>query len=370
MSRARPCIAAVVALALAACLPPAVAPRTSPAIAVDPDEQRLWQLAAKAEEEIARGGRLHDDADLDAYVLGVARRLVPPEALAAVPVRVRVLADTRPNAFSLPNGAMYVHTGMLARMEGEAELAAVLAHELVHVTHRHVLSQFRRAQGWAAGAVGLVRLASMSGYSRELEQEADRESIARVRAAGYDARDAAALLERLREWAAAEGLKDEPTPYASHPHLTARIEACRALAAAPGPAAPADGGRNADVFLRRTASVLLANARVELAAGRYRAAWDQVKRFLALHPDDVRGHVLLGEVARRDATAGSDDAAAASYRRALELDPSAADAWRGLGLVLQRKGDAAEAKSAFTRYLELAPDAPDRAHVEAALRRP
>jgi predicted Zn-dependent protease len=339
-------------------------------VAVDADEQRLWKLAAEAEEDLARGGRLHDDAALDAYLLGVARRLVTAEALAAVPLRVRVVADTRPNAFSLPNGALYVHTGMLARMEDEAELASVLAHELVHVTHRHVLAEWRRAQGWGAGAAGLVRLASMAGYSRELEREADREAIARMRAAGYEAGAAVAYLERLREWAAAEGLKDEPTPYASHPHLAARIEACRALAAAPGRAAAPDGGRHQPAFLRTTASVLLANARVEVAAGRYRAAWDQVKRFLALHPDHARAHVLLGEVARRDGTAGSDDSAAASYRRALELDPSAADAWRGLGLVLQRRGDAAEARSAFTRYLELAPDAPDRAHVEAALRRP
>ena len=365
MSRPVPLCLLALALAAVGCVPPPVAPRTAPSVAIEPDEELLWRAVAEAEKSLADGGRLHGDPGLDAYLLGVARRLQPPEVLAATPFRVRVLDSAEPNAFALPNGAIYLHAGLLARMESEAELAAVLGHEMAHVTHRDGLRTLRHLEDWTSG-IGLVRLASVTGDSREHEREADREAIARMQAAGYDVRDAATLLERLGAWVAAEGGKDVATPYSSHPRLAERLESCRALIAAAGPVA---GTRNAEEFTRRTAGLLLENARIELAAGRYPDARAQGQRYLALAPGDASAHLLLGEIARREGTPAANDEAAASYRRALELDPRLAEAWRGLGLVRAKAGDAAEARRAFTRYLELAPAAPDRAHVEAALRR-
>jgi predicted Zn-dependent protease len=350
-------------LALAACAATDLPPRLVPG-ALDEDELRIWRVADEADAFIARTGKLYPDAALEAYLLEVARRLQPPEAFAAIPFRFRVVKDSRPGAFCLPNGAVYLHTGLLARLESEAELAAVLGHEMAHATHRHVLRQQRRRTNWGAGGSGLLRLASVTGYARELEWEADREGFERVRSAGYDPADAVTMLERLREFAVAEDLKEGNPKYALHPRIEERIDNYRQLL---GPGLAGGSARNADAYVRRTASVLLENGRVEAAAGRYRAGWDQAQRFLRIEPAHAGGHLLLGEIARRDATAGSEDAALASYRRALELDPGAAEAWRGLGLVHRKKGDRAAARAAFARYLELAPDAPDRALVRAAL---
>jgi predicted Zn-dependent protease len=355
------------ALVLCGCAPFHAAPRLGPAVPFDDDERRLWQTAGEVEKELLASGRLHPDAALDAYLLEVARRILPPPAQQANPLRVRVLADVDPNAFALPNGAIFVHTGLLARMESEAELAAILGHETAHVTHRSALRTQRRAQDWTAGAVALTRLATVTGYHRDLEREADREAIGRMQAAGYDPREALTVLGRLRDWVAAEaagkGTPREANPYASHPRLEERIESCRAsLAQARAPG----GERNAEAFLHETASVLLGNGRIELAAGRYRAAWEQVKRYLRLRPDDAAAHVLLGEIARRD---GAAESAAASYRRAIELDRGSAGAWRGLALVMEKRGERPAALAAFARYLELAPNAPDRPHAEAAMKR-
>jgi predicted Zn-dependent protease len=335
----------------------------SPAVAMDDDERRMWQVAADAESEFERRSDVHADPSLDAYLLEVARRLQPPEVFQAIPFRIRVIRDARPGAFSAANGAIYLFTGFLARMESEAELAALLAHELAHAIRRHSLRQQRRSQSFATGQVGLARLASMMDYSRDLEVEADLDGVARMRAAGYDVADAARMFERLRDWKAGEKLPEKEAKFASHPRIEERIESMRRLAAS-----GTNGGvRNPDVYLRRTASVLVWNGRVELAAGRFAAAREQVERYLALEPKDATGHLLLGEIARREGTAGAADAALSSYRRAVELDPRAAQAWRGLGLVFARKGDRAEARRAYARYLELAPDAPDRAHVRTVL---
>lgn len=355
-----------IGLAVAACAtaPVAVPPRDRPGVALEEDEARIWKMLETTEKHIEESGRLHADPGLEAYLLEVARRIEPPEVLEAIPFRFRVVRDTHPGAFALASGTVYVHTGTLARMESEAELAAVLGHEMAHVVHRDVLRQLRMNQQWRPDWTGLMRLASVTGYSRELEADADREAVLRMKAAGYDTADAPRFFERLRDWIVTEGVKSPPSYYSTHPRIEERIESSRMLASSTGGGA---GARNADVYVRRTASVLLVNGRVEVAAGRYRAAWDQVQRYVRLEPNDAAGHLLLAEIARRDATAGWMESALSSYRRAIELDPRAAEAWRGLGLVLSKKGDAEEARSAFRRYLELAPDAPDRAHVEAAL---
>ena len=370
-------LAALALLAAAGCASTSLAPRTGRHVAVEePDEQGMWRLAGEAQAELDRSGRVVADPALEAYLDQVARRLQPPEVFAAIPFRIRVLRDRTPNAFCLPNGAVYLHTGMLALIESEAELAALLGHEMSHAVHRHALRGLHDAQNsgallnalgsWAgAGARpgGLILMASVAGYSRGLEREADREGLARVVAAGYDPRQAARLFERLRDWSAAEQVPRGSAFYASHPELTERIESFRALAAQ---AAGGEVGREA--FGAQAAGILLEAARSDLAGGRFAPARGLAERFVALRPEDARGHLALAEIARREGGPGREEAALAGYRRALQLDAGAAEAWRGLGLLLRRRGDAAGARAALTRYLSLAPTAPDRAMVGAVLK--
>lgn len=338
----------------------------------------MWRLASEAQEHLDASNDLVRDAALEAYVLEVARRLQPPAVIAATPFRV--LKNRVPNAFCFPNGAIYLHTGILARMESEAELAVLLAHEMTHATHRHALRHLRSSNrsgaafatlgavvgAGAHGAGGLQMLAA-SGHGRDLEREADAQGLARVAAAGYHLADAGKMFERLRDWSTDEGIKESPAFYASHPRIQERIDTWHELAEAVG----AGGGvRNADVYAERTADVLLLNARLDAAAGRHARARADVERYRALRPHDAAAAVLHGEVVRRQAAAGFEEVALASYRRAIDVDPGQPEAWRGLGLVLQRKGADGEARGAFRRYLELAPEASDAAHVRALLDAP
>ncbi len=369
------------ALAAVACASTNVAPRTAPSVALADEERDLWRIAGEAQAKIDASGRVLHDPSLEAYLAEVAQRIEPPPVFEAIPFRVRVLRDVAPNAFCLPNGAVYLHTGMLARMESEAELAAILGHEMTHAVNRHMLRQLRSSEntgtlfavlgslvGAGAGGGGLLRIAAVSGYHRDLEREADREGVARMAEAGYDLAEAPRLFERLRDWAAAEKVKEVSAFYASHPRVQERIDSVRELVNARG--GGSGGVRNAETYQQRTAAALIEDARMELSSGRLDVAHAEVDRYVSVRQGDAAGHLVAAEVWRRDPAAGSVDAARAAYRRALELDPRLAEAWRGLGLLLRRAGDEAGARTALAKYLELAPQAPDRAHVRAYLDRP
>jgi predicted Zn-dependent protease len=367
-------------LAVAGCATTHVEPRTRPDVGItDQDEKGLWQLAAETQERIERSGHLVGDPELDAYLLDLARGLEPPEVFAALPFRFRVIRDRTPNAFCLPNGAIYVNTGLLVVLENEAELAAILGHEMTHAVNRHALRSLRSSEnsgawlnalsspiGGPARPGGLLFMASVAGYSRDLEREADREGVARMASAGYEPGEAPRALERLKEWVEAEKIPPGQSFYSSHPKLEERIESLRAIA--PNGAA-GSGRRESDRFSRHVAPVLLDAARADLAAGRAASARREAERFLAIRPDAAGGHYVLAELARRGGEPGALDAALASYRRAVELDPGTAEAWRGMGLLLERRGERGAAREALERYLRLAPDAPDRGHIRAMIDR-
>jgi len=115
---------------------------------LEPDERQLWSDAEKEEEKLAKLGKTYDDPLLEDYLGGVAAKLVPQEAQqAGAPTpRIAVFRDPTLNAFAMPNGKVYIHTGLLSRVENEAQLSTILSRELTHVTNRHALSFTRDAQ--------------------------------------------------------------------------------------------------------------------------------------------------------------------------------------------------------------------------------
>jgi hypothetical protein len=123
----------ITAVALAATRSP---PDAQP---VDGDEQRLWLRAEAEQKVINESGFLYEDADLEVYLNEVARKLQSPDDLAGLPVKILVLKDPHLNAFAFPNGVIYLHSGLLARMDNEAQLAALRGHEITHCTHQHAL---------------------------------------------------------------------------------------------------------------------------------------------------------------------------------------------------------------------------------------
>ncbi|MCM3905843.1 MAG: M48 family metallopeptidase [Pyrinomonadaceae bacterium] len=164
------------------------------------------------DQRFEKDGLVYHEAALDAYLERVGKSVLAGKEIENVNWKFRALRDPEPNALALPNGSIYVNTGLLALLEEEGQLASVLAHEIVHVTERHTYLHNRSTRkkvlainimntistwtpaGTAAGlAINLIAsisplmlALSVLGYSREQEKEADLEGLKRVSAAGYE----------------------------------------------------------------------------------------------------------------------------------------------------------------------------------------
>jgi len=367
--KAAACLGATI---LAACATTNLPPATGSGFRFEDDERGLWRQAEQAEERFEAGGIVLESAELEAYLADVAHRLEPEATWAAIPFRIRVIKNPYLNAFTMPNGRIYVHTGMLSRMDNEAQLATLLAHEMTHATHRHAIRELRDRKNNIAFAVGLnsilpgigslAGLSAVRGYSREMETEADDQGLRLVADAGYDLEEAPGLFAHLKEQLQEEN-KAEPFFFGTHPALDARIENYRSLIQLQYKSRPR-GASNAEAFLRRTREVVYENAVLDLRAGRFVAAERGARKYAGLDPTAARGPFLLGELSRQRGAEGAAEAALAEYRRAVALDAAYPEPYRSIGLVLYKRGDKAAAREAFEKYLSLAPQATDRAYIE------
>src|SRR6266571_7566869 len=142
-------------LVILSLLLPACASRNVPPIGAEgqafkpeSDERALWAKAEKEEEALLKKAKVYDDPMLDEYLARIGDRLTPDQVREAggPGFKFGVIRDPTLNAFALPNGHIYVHTGLLARLDNEAQLAMIVGHEMTHVTHRHALSFTRDAR--------------------------------------------------------------------------------------------------------------------------------------------------------------------------------------------------------------------------------
>lgn len=358
---------------LSGCIAPQRAARlppvTAPDFTMDRDERNLWREAAELEERARKSGAVLADPALERYLLGVARKLVPRTALERLDVRVRVLESASLAAFAAPDGSVFVSMGFLARLENEAQLAVVLGHELVHALNRHSIVEYRTFKSGAALAAvlpfslgDLGTKAAVTGYSRDLEREADEEGLGLAAAGGWDVREAPRPFEHLAAWVKEEGL-EEPFFFSSHPRLEERTRSVAALVETRY-ASQKRGEAGAKRYRAAVREVVLGAARLDLAAGRFGAAERGARAYLELAPRSAAGWALLGDAARQR---GQGDEALAHYRAAVALDAACPEAQRGLGQALARKGDRSGARAALLAYLKLLPDAVDRAWIEAEL---
>ncbi len=237
----------VLLLALTGC---ATNPVTGRPDLVFMSEQQEVALGAQAHAEILQRYEVYDDPALQRYVDTVGQSLAKHSHRAQLAYRFTVLDSTEINAFALPGGYVYITRGLLAYLNSEAELAAVLGHEIGHVTARHAVRQQSTAQAASVGTsllsilvpqlgyaglnqtVNLLGSALLRGYGRDMELEADGLGAEYLARTGYDPQAMIAVIGTLknqeifdRELAAAEGRA--PRAYhglfATHPSNDQRL---------------------------------------------------------------------------------------------------------------------------------------------------
>jgi beta-barrel assembly-enhancing protease len=369
----------------------------------DADETTLWARAEKEEQALAKKARPYDDPLLEEYLARLGDRLTPDEvrAAGAPGFKLEVLRDPALNAFAMPNGRIYLHTGLLSRLDNEAQLATIVSHEMTHVTHRHALgfqrdaerSSFAAATGARAAdllggtAIGptasairglrlqLAAVAAISGYGRDLERDADQGGLESLVRAGYDPREAPKAFEVLRSESKDRGSL-EIFFFGSYAKLTERMETTRELVRTRYAAITVrTAGIAPEDFQLRMRALVRENAYEDIRAGRFALAQRQLDRVLLLTPGDAVAHVYYGDLhrlqsqrAREAAQKGrSASLAQASYERAIELEPALPEPHRQLGFLYYQRKDQARAADEFRKYLDLKPDASDASRIKEYL---
>lgn len=393
---------------------------------------------------LEKKGLVLHNPELDAYLDSIGRRVIGSRtAPEQVEFRFRVLRDSMVNAFALPNGTIYVTTGLLSLLENEAQLAAVLGHETTHVFARHGYLENRSArkkilainiiQGVASVVPGggayvseatqafcvaiqlgaalssEVLVATIYGYSREMEREADSGGLASIVSANYDPHAMARSFDLMDE-----DIKLEFEPlqgfYHDHPKLTERRTSALDFASTHSVSEPRSASEKE--YLEKVSPAICYNIETDMNNRRARTALARATRLTAVFPDEPKYQVLLGDAYRllgarikvpsedelsrhgqaedrkeyfklteaelqkrllqkpEGQTALHDNLEKAEtiYLSVIQHDHSYAAAHRGLGFLYEQQAKYAEAAGEYRRYVELvAGTSIDRVRIERRL---
>lgn len=332
------------------------------------DEGGLWHVMDRVEGEIKRSRHLIQDPAWNAYLRDIVTRLSTDFSN---DLRIYVMRTPYFNATMAPNGMMQVWTGLLLRVDNEAELAAVLGHEMGHYMQRHSLAKMRdiRARsdvasflaaglGGIGGLAGMAVMAGRFAFSREQEREADDIGLNLMARAGYTPIAASEVWQQLSEEQKVDpNPKNESIMFATHPSNDERMNTLRTKAEESGVKGEAYAERYRE-RIRGIRSMLLED---ELRLRQYERSLVLLQRLQKETPGDGELIYFEAEAYRLRDKDGDRTLAETTYERALLAPDAPPQAWRSLGLVQRRDGRQEAAQQSFKKYLELRPDAEDRA---------
>ncbi|MCG8591538.1 MAG: M48 family metalloprotease [Proteobacteria bacterium] len=335
-----------------------------------------------------QGGDYTVDPELTTYVQSVGQRLAAVSDRPDLPYEFQVLNSSVPNAWALPGGKIAINRGLLLELENEAQLAAVLGHEIVHAAARHGAQAMERGLllqgavvavavatadsdygGLAVGGAGLGAQLASQKYGRDAERESDLYGMRYMQRAGYDPEAAVELQQifvRLSEGRAENWLAGL---FASHPPSRERVEANRATLAALRAENASRGEVGRERYQRRLARLRASKTayaahdegRKALGRGDTARALAAAERALKGEPAEPRFHELRGDI-RLQQRRYAD--AVTNYDRALARDPGHALTRLRRGVAKRRLGDSQGARRDLERTLELLPTS--LAHLELA----
>jgi predicted Zn-dependent protease len=340
-------------------------------------------LDARFEKE----GAVYHEPSLDAYLNRVGTAVVADKKLENVEWKFRALRDPVPNAFAMPNGSIYINTGLLALLEDENQLAAVLAHEVTHVTERHTYLQNRSLRkkvlainiintignwnpiggpaGLAIGVIAAVSpfmlVISVLGYSREQEKEADLEGLKAATAAGYAPEGMPNSFKLMQRDIEGEQLNSF---YSDHPKLQERVNYTTSSIGPDAKKLSADDAKIAKTdYLALMEAVDRHDVDLAINEGRFRSAVFVSQKLVNLHPESSENIFYLAESYRtlgprnaelteQQLTSGAKKKAAKTRdKRTLEeqdaellATPAGQEAW---------KANSAKSETLFIRALEI-----------------
>ena len=176
--------------------------------------EREIALGRDLSRQVEESSKLVTDPEIAEYVSRIGQNLVR-NSDSRVPFTIKVLDSGEVNAFALPGGFFYVDSGLILAADSEAELAAVMAHEIAHVAARHATKNMTKQQIWNMASIPLMLIGGPAAYaiaevasiavplgflkfSRDAEREADMLGLQYDYAAGYDPQAFVQFFEKLK----------------------------------------------------------------------------------------------------------------------------------------------------------------------------
>jgi predicted Zn-dependent protease len=290
-------------------------------------EQQELDLGRRYNQEILKQYPRYADEKLQAYVQQVGERVAKSSHRSQLAYQFTVVDSPEINAFALPGGYVYIHRGLLAYLNSEAELAAVLGHEVGHVTARHSVRQQSQSSAWGilgqavaigtgVGAAGdltsALGSAFVRGYGRDMELEADGLGAQYLARGGYDPQAMIEVVKVLknqedfaRDQAAKRGEAQAPSGY--HGLFDTHPDNDRRLQQVVGPARALATGQqvvNREVFLKHLQGLPFGGSRatgVRRGQRFYHAELDFTLKFPEGWDIVNRSDALIGHTSDRQA---------------------------------------------------------------------
>lgn len=347
------------------------------------DERGLWMEADEQERTLRDSALVMHEDDLNRYVKGVLCKAVGQERCRSV--RVYVLEVPQFNASMSPNGTMRVWSGLLLRVQNEAELAAILGHEFAHFELRHGLRAFKQARsstdvaawvgllGAAAGVSPAALQMSVIGgiyrFSRDQEAAADMLSLGYMANSPYPNAAAADVWRYVMgeddARSISRGLKPKQA-YSSgffdtHPASLARATYLQEEAMRQ----PHPGDYGAKAYRDAMRPYLARFLAAQVKANDFGGSEYLLQKMSGV--EGWTGDLLFARGQLYRSRGNPRDLATASqfFREAITQGYTEPVVYRELGLSLMRNGEQADGRTALQEYLTRSPDASDRGMINA-----
>lgn len=321
----------------------------------------------------AEGGAYTLYANVNAYVQSVGNKLARVSDRPDLPYQFTVINDAVPNAWALPGGKIAINRGLLVYLKNEAELAAVLSHEIVHAAARHSAQRMEQGMLMNVGILGISQ--STKGavssdlldvgaqliqlkYSRSAESEADHFGMIYMSRAGYDPAAAVSLQETFVKLSKSDKAAWGGGLFASHPPSEERVQANKRMLAT----LKKGGEIGATQYTSNLALVVNAEPTYEnLSKGSM--AYDNKQYSLAIQyadqairalPSEAKFYILRGAA---EESLNQNQLALQDYDKAISLDSGYFLGYLKRGLFLQKTGQHDRARQDLNRSYQLLPTA-------------
>jgi hypothetical protein len=343
------------------------------------DERGLWNEFEEMERTLNKSALLIRDPEIVAYVNEILCRVA---ATYCGDFRVYIVRNSNFNAAMAATGMMEIWSGLIIRAGSTDEIAAVIGHEIAHYTRLHSLERFRAikkklaagsffdiavtlATGYSTPLGQMTAIMSALSFSREQETEADLLGAKLIANAGYDPHAAYRVWERIiQEEEAAAVKREEPGMFAqTHPASEDRAAYLKSWVRARY--GPPDQEQVADEALLNVLNHnYLMLMEDQIKTNRFGRTKDLLERHAAIGVEPSLVRYFYGEMFRQRGEDGDNELAIAAYRHSIEGGMAPPEAYKNLGYLLLKKGDTVAAQENFQTYLEVNPDASDRAMIE------